>query len=105
MKSGSGVDMLTAMENQSNNSAHELLALEIWKMEQCPYHPQLQERVGKNESEIEAMRNELADIKKTLRDISDKLDSRYPASILWVMTTMGSTIGVLATMVANMVIK
>lgn len=74
-------------------------------MEQCPYHPLLQERVGKSEAEIAALHKELKEIKETLATISGKLDSRYPSAILWVMTAMGSTIGVLATTVANMVFK
>lgn len=73
-------------------------------MEQCPYHPQLQERVGKTEAEIEAVHKEMREIKETLASISQKLDSRYPAAVLWVMTAMGSTIGVLATIVANKVL-
>ena len=73
-------------------------------MEQCQYHPLMQERVGRNESEIAALKSELEDINGTLALIYHKLDTRYPTTVMWIMTVMSGTIGVLATVIISKVL-
>lgn len=74
-------------------------------MEQCIHHSETQERVGSCETNINNLRNELDEIKRTLKTINDKLDSRYPASVLTVMSVMSGALGIAVTALVTQMLQ
>lgn len=74
-------------------------------MAQCELHSETQERVGSCETNIKNLRDELDEIKRTLKTINEKLDNRYPASVLTIMSLMSGTIGISVTALVTQMLK
>ena len=74
-------------------------------MEHCEWHAKMQERVGSNETEVDNLKHELEDIKCTLKEIKDRLDNRYPASIIWIMSLMSGALGIMGTAIVTQTLR